>query len=1252
MDVGQRVGPLEVGPRDRQRHVRRVVRVRARFGAVVLVVAELLEEAPGGDVAGNDRDVDALEVERPEGDGVEHQREAGPQAAPLSGAGGDEDGELGPAPADVAEVGVAGQGAVAEEQEGARAGLPHRGIVRGDVGGGHLGGVRHHHAVVRVVVRIGQRLGRGRHLGRGGLDGGEHRTAHAPLDAHPVARHVGHLYREGGGSVSCSLMNGEHGWSRIEEEARRAFGQSVAFPLPAYSEYMPPPYVGIKPYDPVRADAPATAAAADDASLDITEYEQADELEPGLSRIADHLVHELGKLLHGEPHALSRTLLADNPAWPPELAEAAAQGKLRDHPLAVILPLSLSRTQDDKGNNRWTLFGASHEGPAASFWASFGEGERDRFARLVAWAAGAPDLALDEIRIRGAASEVPAWLHDRLHTGEALLGVRAIFTFCPFAHLPASVRAAYLAGSLLVVPSPASLVLGEHPLYRKLARELPRAMEIPLLHLFPRVQGGYAIRIPQSGWIEEHDPAEHAHGHRIVSHVARTHRWERVLRDEAQSPGDGAFTSRVSVALFSTDPDHLGLYGKPMARNAQIWGESYGLLLDGPSASRSAIEQAARVLDAGGRFGYRFLYPAMRAGGRELTWHLPLCAREDRATGRGEVLREQPPLGHVGAEPVPPDPRAPRITLAPRLLDRPGHREAARLFAHEVGHARRTTTHNARKLLELAELLGHPLPPSFARQLLHVARGTTLEAWLSCVPGAASDRAGGERVAAVLRTTLGPPADPGASITLESAGTRAFEESVWRGIASLAEGAFRGQENADPIPKNEGRTGGPAAEAARLERAQRRDLERLGDHLHARYRELLARHGMEGRAQVVDHVFRWETDFDFSWSEGWSKNQTGEAHERNVVLVIPGKNRAEAVIMGDHYDTAYMEDVYETGRGGDMLRASASGADDNHSATTALLLAADALLPLSREGRLERDVWLVHLTGEEFPADCLGARALARALIEHRLAFTTEAGEPLDVSGTRVVGAFILDMIGHNSERDRDVFQIAVRRGRGIGPPRARGPPRQRALEPGRRVVELRPRAPRQGTRPAHARRRRGAAALRSPGAVGRDPHRVGAALRALQHRRADLLRRGGAGGALHGELRHPPHRLPRHPRHDEEHRPRLLRRAHRHRRRDRRRRGVRAFRVRRCDGERPQGAFFAAARSIPESSSSTALTRGSPGSRACALRYASRASLSWPCCASALPRLIQALPSLSSSLRASRYIAAARPRSPLRWWA
>ena len=62
-----------------------------------------------------------------------------------------------------------------------------------------------------------------------------------------------------------------------------------------------------------------------------------------------------------------------------------------------------------------------------------------------------------------------------------------------------------------------------------------------------------------------------------------------------------------------------------------------------------------------------------------------------------------------------------------------------------------------------------------------------------------------------------------------------------------------------------------------------------------------------------------------------------------------------------------------------------------------------------------------------------------------------------------------------------------------------------------------------------------------------------GPAEHAVQHRRPDLLRRGRAGGAVHGELRHQPHRLPRHARHDGEHRPGLRCGAGGHRHRDRR---------------------------------------------------------------------------------------------------
>jgi Zn-dependent M28 family amino/carboxypeptidase len=206
-----------------------------------------------------------------------------------------------------------------------------------------------------------------------------------------------------------------------------------------------------------------------------------------------------------------------------------------------------------------------------------------------------------------------------------------------------------------------------------------------------------------------------------------------------------------------------------------------------------------------------------------------------------------------------------------------------------------------------------------------------------------------------------------------------------------------------------------------------RDLELLGDYLLKYYRALAVKTGLARVVTVGEHRFSWTTDFDFPWMGGWADNQSGKKHERNIVVVIPGKNRSEAVIMGDHYDTAYMEDVYGYGDNahGDGSRLAASGADDNHSATAALMLAAPIFFELSRKKRLERDIWLVHLTGEEFPSDCLGARHLAQDLVQRTLKIRAADGSERDLSDTRVRGLYVLDMIAHNNDHHRDIFQIA-----------------------------------------------------------------------------------------------------------------------------------------------------------------------------------------------------------------------------------
>jgi hypothetical protein len=186
---------------------------------------------------------------------------------------------------------------------------------------------------------------------------------------------------------------------------------------------------------------------------------------------------------------------------------------------------------------------------------------------------------------------------------------------------------------------------------------------------------------------------------------------------------------------------------------------------------------------------------------------------------------------------------------------------------------------------------------------------------------------------------------------------------------------------------------------------------------------------LEGKAICGETPFLWDTDFDFSLFGGWEDNQEQHTHERNLLVIIPGKNRNEAVIMADHYDTAYMEDVFDKSAGGVGARIAAAGADDNCSATATLLQAAPVFLKLAREGLLERDIWLVHLTGEEFPADCMGARHLAQTLVEKKLQMRTNNEQTIDLSKVHIAGVYIMDMIGHNRDNERDLFQISPGKG-------------------------------------------------------------------------------------------------------------------------------------------------------------------------------------------------------------------------------
>jgi len=823
------------------------------------------------------------------------------------------------------------------------------------------------------------------------------------------------------------------GWNPLlaEDDWCRGPGQ---MPIPAYSEFLPPPYVGVKPYGALDR---FVRHPSDHFGWYVGEYEQEFELKPGLELIARETLEEVVKLGRGLPAPqISRRKLEDNPYWPRALADRA--GKLRHERYVIFLSVALSRTQDDKGRVPWTLFGSSEQGPALPFWKGFYLGPRRErptdealglFRRLLVDVYGvsertARDPARAGLRVlpAGEDEQFPWWSRERFPSWceellweeqEGLKRVKFLLTFRPFARLPAAVQDAYLAGELHLWPFPGSLVFWGAPRYRILQRQLPFAMQVPLLHLFPRYNAPNGLRVPQTGWL--HEKVEPSSGVAHTPHrpgFRRTHRWQAARRDQDETEVLGE-DDPVTRVLFSTEPDDLGLYGKPMARNVQLWTRDYRLLLDGPRHGRPEIDAALRAVESGGQFGYRFHFPAMRVGPWEVLWQRPVVAYPGR-DGSPVVLGEAP-TGYLTAyRAEAPDLEHP-IELWPRFLDRPPHRAAIDLFGHERRPRRHATTLGVRSLLEFRDLLGEPLPHSFARSLLLAPPRQSLQDWLAALPARASDA----EVAADLVRYLGgllTPDTTDVGLTFASTARRAFETSYWKMIAALAHGRFRTKDNADCVHDAPTRKARPHP---------RRDLEALGEYLMRHYSRVIRRSGLGNKAWVGEQVFQWRTDFDFPWSDGWARNQDGRGHERNIIVRIPERDARRAVIMADHYDTAYMHDHFYTDLGGTGARLAAAGADDNHSATAALMLAAPIFLEMSKAGRLACDVWLVHLTGEEFPSDCLGARHLTQALVEGQLQLKEYRGRTRNLSGVRVEGVYLSDMIAHDNDRDTHVFQVA-----------------------------------------------------------------------------------------------------------------------------------------------------------------------------------------------------------------------------------
>jgi hypothetical protein len=831
------------------------------------------------------------------------------------------------------------------------------------------------------------------------------------------------------------------GWQKLTDGYPWFEGKGC-YPIPAYSEFMPAPRLGRSQY----GDIDRMLFDEDDPhGWRVPEIDQEYELGPGLESIARQVLAHLVKFGRGESVraliGLNRRLLEGNPYWSAEI-DARLESLNRER-YVTLMPIALARTQDYLGHVRWTLFGNSEQGPERAFWQSFytepGQevplSESLAFVRqLLASVYGETartenDLLQLGFRIlpSGKNEQFPYWNVDPLPkwTQPFIIDDQAasdetfyLLTFRPFSKLPERLREKYLSGQLALIPSPHSLIHWGMPLYHLGVDAYPFAMQYPMLPLVARHEGP-GLRIPQSAWLSEPfrdgrtlEVAEDL----VLNTYKRTHRWDHVRRDDDAVALSKSVT-KVTSALFSTALLDIDLYNKPLAHNCQLWSLDAGLVLNGFTATPEQIQQAARRVLDGGLFRYFFRYPAMRVGRHEVYWQRPLAAYWSQEEDQAKILDVRLPGYFTAYEYENPDLSQP-VELYPRLLERPAYLSALRHIDTVHDHFRHQTALNILTILDMSRLWHEPcLPRSLARQMLRMAKDERLREWLDIVRERAKQPTAERRLEREIKQrveeTDRPLPEP---ITYAATATRGFEEAYWKDIMTLAHGQFVNKVNADVVQ-----------DEPTLRRIAHpgRDLHALGDYLIQRHEQAIAEAGMQGRAFVGELPFKWTTDFDLPGFGGWLRNQDGTEYERNLLVVIPGKNRGEAVVMGDHYDTAYMEDIYYDWRGGDGARIGAHGADDNDSATATLLQAAPVFLQMAKEGRLERDVWLIHLTGEEFPSDCMGARVFCQSLVEKTLKLHLADDSWIDLSQTKVVGVLVMDMIGHCLDRARNIFQIA-----------------------------------------------------------------------------------------------------------------------------------------------------------------------------------------------------------------------------------
>ena len=458
-----------------------------------------------------------------------------------------------------------------------------------------------------------------------------------------------------------------HAGQRMETVARRApwFPRPGAFPIEAYSEFVPPPHLGPKPYGTTGIN---PMPDGDPFGWDVTEYEEAFELRPGLEMLAH------GRVAGAWPisaratrptasRAASSSIIPTGPRnwrrrpascrtsatscccrWPcrgRRTTRAASAGRFSA--AASRGRNAASGRASSRHRGRGSAGGDGASTSCAACWprsTAWRCATRITFARPASASCPASSATPSPGRRR---DPLPAWTGPTNGGRAALEGVKYLLTFRPFGKLPQPVRRAYLAGDLHLLPVPGQPGLLGHAVVSRMQRQLPFAIQIPLLHLFHRHEDPHGIRVPQSGWMHEPRPGQPGPG--PAPRPAAQHLQAQPPLAARPSPRGRVGRPGPRGQGGPRPVQHVG--GRPRACTASRWpatprsGRTTASCCSTAPARRPGDLRRPRRAARGACSATAFSFRPMRVGRYEVYWHRPLAAYLSSQT-------KQPTLSAVG----------------------------------------------------------------------------------------------------------------------------------------------------------------------------------------------------------------------------------------------------------------------------------------------------------------------------------------------------------------------------------------------------------------------------------------------------------------------------------------------------------------------------------------------------------------------------------------------------------------------------